>query len=108
MVGLRKTRQRRFDYHIDEFLRKDDAQYILRGVAVFDGVVHHHEAVSVYRPRDVAGRLLLTVGILRAELLEFQVHLQVVRGGMERRLAVDQNDDILALNHFFLCHIKLS
>ena len=74
----------------------------LGGMAVLDRIVDDHQSVAFHRPRDIARPLLLTVGILRAQLLHLQVHLQRVRRGVERRLIVHQEDDVLALDDLFV------
>nr|DAZ01343.1 MAG TPA: hypothetical protein [Caudoviricetes sp.] len=71
-------------------------------MAVLDRIVDDHQSVAVHRPRYIARPLLLAVGILRAQLLHLQVHLQRVRRGVERRLIVHQEDDVLALDYLFV------
>ena len=100
-VHPRKTRKRRLDDHIDELLRQNEREDILRGVAVLDRVVDDHQPVAIHRPRNVARSFLLAVRILRAELLHLQIDLQRMARSVERRLFIHQNDDVLALHDPF-------
>lgn len=83
-----------------ELLLNHQREDILRRVRGGDCRVDDDQTISIHRPCDVARELLLAVGILGADILEFEVYFEVVRGGVERRLIVQEDDDILALHNF--------